>query len=166
MLRTLIVGAVFLGVGAGGATLLLPSLSAKPSEAAAPDEPGAEKTDEKEKSDKKKPKKSKGKGKGKGASTILDLNPMVVSLYREGMKPSAVPRMRLSVSVDTGAAGIGDGTRQRLRHAFIGAVQSLDATSLRGPEGLDRLTQALRQAANDALGVEVAEVYITEFIVL
>jgi len=173
MVRTLIVGAVFLGIGAGGATILLPSLSAKPADVVEAEAPTDESKDEKADSSKpKKEKKSKSKskaknkGKGKGSSTILDLNPMVVSLYSDATKPNAVPRMRLSVSVDTGDAGIGDGTRQKLRHAFIGAVQTFDASALRGPEGLDKLTEALRGAATEALGVEVSDVYITEFIVL
>lgn len=165
MLRMLIVGAVFLGVGAGGATFLLPSLSAKPTEVAATDDATPKDEAGKPKPEKKK-KAKKAKGKAKGSSTILDLNPMVVSLYREDMKASAVPRLRLSVSVDTGDGGIGDGTRQRLRHAFIGALQALDAKALRGPEGLEHLTQALRKAANEALDIEVADVFITEFIIL
>lgn len=141
-MRILMITGAMLAAGASGATLVLPALGSGSASN------GMEQAAARENRD------------------IIDLEPLVVSIATAPRSVGAIPRLRLSISVELESGVYGDGTRQRLRHAFIAGIQRLDVAMLRGSDGLAVLRQTLRDAAGEALGGEVHDVFITEFILL
>ncbi|MEM1381549.1 MAG: flagellar basal body-associated FliL family protein [Pseudomonadota bacterium] len=173
LVKVAIAGVLAAAVGGAGVTLALPMLTdggdASAASAEMMDDTSAEEyvAEEAYEAPAKKGKLKKAKkGKGDKKSDLIDLEPMVVSLLAGTPQGRSVPRLRMQVSIEMAPDVYGDGTRQRVRHAFISALQSVEAETLRKPGGIDALRDVLRDAAVDALGPEVRDVFITELIVL
>lgn len=174
LMKVVIASVLAAAVGGAGVTLALPMLTDGDDASAASAELVDDTTSTEDRdadeayeapAKKGKPKKGK-KGKGDKKSDLIDLEPMVVSLLAGSPQGRSVPRLRMQVSIEMAPDVYGDGTRQRVRHAFISALQSVEAETLRKPGGIDELRDVLRNAAVDALGPEVRDVFITELIVL
>ncbi|MEM9840812.1 MAG: flagellar basal body-associated FliL family protein [Pseudomonadota bacterium] len=164
LIKALVAGGLTLAVGAAGATVALPALSESVEaavEMAAEDAVEAESV-----AAAPEPQSKKKKKKGKATVDLIDLEPMVVSILPGQAMRGAAPRLRMRVSLELDSGLYSDGTRQRVRHAFISAIQEVDTDTLNAPGGIDALRMTLRDAAAGALGEGVRDVFITEFILL
>lgn len=137
-------GALLLAGAAGAAVFVfdVPGRFAPPAEAHAEEKPA-----------KKKP------------AYVTELDAFVVSL-QGAPSGNRLPRLRFVVAVETPGELEDKTLVYRLRNEILSAVQDLDSTALRGPDGLDVLRDAITRQTEEVLGDETGRVLITDFILL
>lgn len=97
---------------------------------------------------------------------IVALDPIVVSLPKEGKIRRKLPRLSISLAVETSDAEYAEKMLPQLRNDFIAAMRLIDVYTLQSRDGLEFLRGELSGKAEAVLGESFEQLLITEFIVL
>lgn len=97
---------------------------------------------------------------------IVKLDPIVVSLPQDGKIRRKLPRLSVSLAVETTNPEYTEEVLPKLRNDFIAAMRAVDVHTLQSRDGLEFLRQELSAKAEAILGSDFEQLLITEFIVL
>ncbi|MEM0928082.1 MAG: flagellar basal body-associated FliL family protein [Pseudomonadota bacterium] len=150
--------AVVLGGGAAGwFTGVIPGLLGMDTD--------TEMTAESEEAAKTKGKKGK-KGDEDEATTIVALEPIIISLPAPNQIRRKLPRLNVVIALEVTDAEYTEEQRPQLRNDLISTIRLIDAQTLNSPGGLDALRTTVEESAGEVLGTSLKQVLITEFILL
>ncbi|MEO1656119.1 MAG: flagellar basal body-associated FliL family protein [Pseudomonadota bacterium] len=112
-------------------------------------------------------KKKKGKkGEDENTTTIVALEPIIISLPAPNQIRRKLPRLNVAIALEVTDAEYTEEKRPQLRNDLISTIRLIDAQTLNSPEGLDTLRSTIEESAGEVLGASLKQVLITEFILL
>ncbi|MEM7740071.1 MAG: flagellar basal body-associated FliL family protein [Pseudomonadota bacterium] len=106
------------------------------------------------------------KGDEEEATSIVKLEPIIISLPSPTTIRRKLPRLNVVVALEVTDAELTEEMRPQLRNDLISTIRLIDAQTLNSPGGLATLRSTIEESAGAVLGSSLKQVLITEFILL
>ncbi|MEO1043647.1 MAG: flagellar basal body-associated FliL family protein [Pseudomonadota bacterium] len=106
------------------------------------------------------------KGQEEDTTSIVKLEPIIISLPSPTTIRRKLPRLNVVVALEVTDAELTEEMRPQLRNDLISTIRLIDAQTLNSPGGLATLRSTIEESAGAVLGSSLKQVLITEFILL